>query len=442
MSVIKEDNVQMEDDLLFSRSEEIEEVIGNAPHWLVQWGISLVFFFFLILLIITWAVKYPDVLRARVVITTNPPPLKFIARASGNVQLLVSDGEHVKPPRILAVIKNTATYTDVLYLEEKLQHVDYRTVTPVLLQDMIDVANKSLQLGDLQEPFEQFIQNNKELFAYYKINFHTRQIEQLGKQINEYNKLNNNLKGQQDLHFKEYQMVRKRFDVDSILLDQNVLAELDVDKSRVHLIQQNRIHKNAEAAVINNTIQVAALKNRILELELEKGKQQEQLISALVKSFKTLKSNIARWKETYLLEASAAGTISFFQFWTNDQFVRKDDQVLSIIPHADRIIGKIEVPALGSGKIREGQQVYIHLDNYPSDQYGMLEGKVTSISLMPNNNTYMLNVSLPKKLSTTFKKQIGFKHEMQGRTEIVTEDLRFIQRIFYKMRSIGQGSTN
>ncbi len=51
------------------------------------------------------------------------------------------------------------------------------------------------------------------------------------------------------------------------------------------------------------------------------------------------------------------------------------------------------------------------------------------IAVIPDKEgNYFINVSLPKKLITSYNKEIAFKQEMLGSAEIITEDLRLIER--------------
>ena len=49
---------------------------------------------------------------------------------------------------------------------------------------------------------------------------------------------------------------------------------------------------------------------------------------------------------------------------------------------------------------------------------------------------YFVDVELPQKLITSYNKEIDFKQEMQGSAEIITEDLRLIERFFYQFREV------
>lgn len=79
----------------------------------------------------------------------------------------------------------------------------------------------------------------------------------------------------------------------------------------------------------------------------------------------------------------------------------------------------------------------IKLENYPDIEFGVLNGIVKNISLIPDSEgLYFVDVELPKKLITSYKKEIDFKQEMRGTAEIITEDLRLIERFFYQLKGI------
>lgn len=53
------------------RSPEVQEIIGKAPNNIIRWGITAIFFVMATLLFISWFIKYPDLLTAKVMITTT-----------------------------------------------------------------------------------------------------------------------------------------------------------------------------------------------------------------------------------------------------------------------------------------------------------------------------------------------------------------------------------
>jgi hypothetical protein len=66
-----------------------------------------------------------------------------------------------------------------------------------------------------------------------------------------------------------------------------------------------------------------------------------------------------------------------------------------------------------------------------------LNGKVSSISLVPNKEgNYLIDVELSKELITTYNKEIDFRQEMKGTANIITEDLRLMERFFYQLKDV------
>jgi len=102
-------------------SDEVQEIMGRIPGWVVRWGISVIFGIFVLLLGVTYFFRYPKVVTASIVLTTTNPPTDLIARSTGKVEhIFVENGRSVLPDELIAVLFNTADYRSVLRLEEVL----------------------------------------------------------------------------------------------------------------------------------------------------------------------------------------------------------------------------------------------------------------------------------------------------------------------------------
>jgi len=99
------------------------------------------------------------------------------------------------------------------------------------------------------------------------------------------------------------------------------------------------------------------------------------------------------------------------------------------------MIGKIDLPTAGAGKVKIGDQVNIQFDNYPHLQYGMVKGYVNNISKVPDDEYYMVEVELPTGLHTFYGNDIPFSQNMQGQAEILTDDLRILERVLNPIKS-------
>nr|MCU0341918.1 hypothetical protein [Spirosomataceae bacterium] len=87
------------------------------------------------------------------------------------------------------------------------------------------------------------------------------------------------------------------------------------------------------------------------------------------------------------------------------------------------------------------QKVLIKFQGYPFEEYGAVEGQIKSISQVPttDNLFFIAIVSLPNDLKSNSNKQLSYKSGMEASAEIITEDLRLVERIFYQLkRTLGQ----
>lgn len=117
-------------------------------------------------------------------------------------------------------------------------------------------------------------------------------------------------------------------------------------------------------------------------------------------------------------------------------FTESGKQLFSVVPENERLFAQAELPLTGSGKVKEGQEVNIKLENFPSEQFGLLRGKVTEISTLPADNKYRVKIEVENALTTTYHKALPFKQQLRGETEIITEDLRLLERVFYQFKSL------
>jgi len=162
------------------------------------------------------------------------------------------------------------------------------------------------------------------------------------------------------------------------------------------------------------------------------------LLKNVIQSFNQLKKAIKDWEYQYVLQSNINGKVAFLNYRYTNQTINQGDLVFTIIPSENSsFIAKLKTPAQNSGKIKVGQNVNIKLENYPDTEFGVLNGTVKNISLIPDKDgLYLIDVTLPKKLITSYNKQIDFKQEMRGSAEIITEDLRLIERFFYQFKEV------
>ena len=134
------------------RSEEVQDILSKVPHWMIRWGTVLIFAIIMMLFFVSWFLKYPDIVRTEVVITTNIPPEKIVAKTTGRIEaILVRDKEVTTGNTTLAIIENNANYKDVFVLKNCMEHFDLNGTTKFPFH-LLDNA----QLGDVENAYAIF----------------------------------------------------------------------------------------------------------------------------------------------------------------------------------------------------------------------------------------------------------------------------------------------
>lgn len=414
-----------------SHSVEIQDIIGTPPPWLLRAGAGYILFILLILLALSASIRYPDVLPASIIITTDPAPFTAVTRVSGPLQLMVQEGQVVKRGQIVGIIEDAAAYADVQMLAKSLASSSTRAI----------LANtySAQQLGSLQAPYEAFRKASSEYNQFELADEYRLQMRTLVSEVNAYEHLNRNLNSQQQLQKQELGLLGKRYTIDNSLLLDKVIAQTDMDASQRVLLQQKRSVVSSQATIIANTITATELRRRISELRAQQVERQQQLRLAQEQAKRTLSNAVAEWQHAHVIISRSPGRVALLKEWVAGQVVPAATSILSVLPPATTLTGHLRLPVNGSGKVLVGQRVNIMLHNYPSEQFGMLEGSIARVAPLPQSNAYAAVVQLPAHLITTYHHPIVFKQQLQGQAEVITEDLSLLQRVFYQFRGLWQG---
>lgn len=417
------------------RSEEVQEIMGNPPRWILRWGVTLLFAMVLVLLIGSYFYKYPEIIQSTVVINTENMPAVIVAKANGKLdEIFVEDKAFVEKNTPLASIENGALYKDVKLLQQKID-----TIKRLLIADAkLDYSlQENLVLGDIQPTYMSFTKALKDYEIYKETNFLAKKADGLKAQIGQYQKLCKKMLSQTSIYKEQLELVESQLKRDSSLLRTNAIAKSDWERSKNSYLQSKLSYENSKVSLDNTQITIAQMEQNLLEINQQSFEQRKLLLLSLQTAIDNLQNQINAWTKMYVLTTPISGKVTFVRFWSKNQNVEAGKDVFSVVPTAEsKIIGKIKLPIKGSGKVKEGQQVNIKLDNYPYLEYGLIIGKINSVSLMPSEDNYSVEVEFPNGLTTNYKKKLAFGQNMQGSAEIITEDIRLIERFIQPLRYI------
>ncbi len=414
-------------------SASAQEILGRAPGWLLRSGMSVIAGTAFLLLVLAAVVRYPDTITGRITVTGTNPPVSVVARQGGHLdQLLVREKQEVRKGALLGVIRSTADSAQAFKIQELL-----RSLQPLLADPQAQIEATlppSPALGPMQAPYTEFAT---------ALSFHTqlladtyaeKTVAVLRAQLDQKRDQTTQMKAQVQNIGREHEIARTKYERLRELQKRDSISVADLQEAERALLEQDRqqgtvrgTYMEGEIAVGDYEKQIAALLHTRTD-ELRKSRQ------ALIESMQKLQAAIDQWEMDYVLRAPVDGTVGFYDFWAGEQFVTAGKEVFIIAPQDSPLIGRVPVQALGAGKIRPGQTVRIHFDDFPYKEFGIATGQVDNVSLVAQKGVHLVSVRLESPLKTNYNRALPFRQEMMGEASIVIEDRSLLGRIFSEVR--------
>ena len=321
-------------------SEEVQEIMSKNPFWILRYGVIILLFIILTLVVGSWFYKYPDIIKANVIITSTNPPVTITARLTGNIdKIFVRNNQIVKAQTPLAVLHNTAKNEDILKLIALLNQWQTKKDRNIINEQFI--SGQYLSLGSIQPYYATFVNS-----------------------LNDYN---------------------------------NYLA-------------------------VKNCSQRRAIKYQL----------------SVKNAYEALIAQINVWKQNYLMITPIEGIVNQTGVSRNNQYVNTGEALFTIMPlHHTCPEGKALLPINGAGKVKIGQRVNVHINNFPDQEFGYLIGKIKSISnILNTDGYYVVEIEFPNGLVTSYGNSLPTTQQMMGTADIITADLRLIERFFMPVKKL------
>jgi HlyD family secretion protein len=418
-------------------SVEVQEILGYIPNWIIRWGITIIVSTILVILIGSWFIRYPDIITASIDITTHNPPVYLRAQSGGKLQhLLVNDQQKVIIEQYLAILENTSNYEHVLQVKGHLEIIRKRFTNPStdILSDL--TFNHDNLLGEQQAEYKSFLNSCREYLQFYNYGYFKTKLNSLRDQLRNTRQKNELLTHQLQILQREFDLIQQQYDRTKTLFGSNLISSAEWENAHSKLLQKQYGLEGMKITVTSAALQVAQLEQNILELEHDSLQTEKRLRSDLMQTCDRLFSQILYWEQKYVIKAPIDGIVSLGHYWSEGQNIKTGDNIFSVLPEKiSDLLGRIELPLHGSGKVKIGQMVNVKIINYPYTEYGMVRGIIQSKSMITEDDIYILKVSFPDNLTTNYGNSLPFSQKMKGEADIITDDLRLLERIFNQARS-------
>ncbi len=164
-----EPNNLSDDSLL--RSEELDEIIGRPPHWLIRWGISLFLLFALLILALCWFIHYPEFIATPVQVVGDHPPAPVAMPQTGAVRrVLIKEGARVDKGDTLFTWTATGRQKEEAVLSPASGNVEF--VAPVITSKIFPQFKVVIYISAVNYGFQLFSYVDAGQAAKIKIGSH------------------------------------------------------------------------------------------------------------------------------------------------------------------------------------------------------------------------------------------------------------------------------
>lgn len=421
-------------DNLELRSESVQDILTRPPHWMIRWGNTIVFIILLMILLMSYFIKYPEFVPAPIIVTSQNPPEKLLSRTNSKIEkIFIKDHQEVKKGDVLMILQSTANYSDVLKLKKIVDSISPNQIFNFPLSE-----TSKFKLGDLQSDYNSFAKAFQDERLFSRLKPYAPEDIATSQSLSESRGRIATLQQQLNLENAKFDLTKKNYERSQQLFNQGVIAKMELENERIKYLQAQQNVKSIMLSISQLEESLNNLNKTKSGVAINSEKDKINYSSQTLQLFEQLRKSLKQWEQNYLIISSTNGTVSFQQFLGENQFVKTDEAILSILPtNKEALVGRMSIPSINSGKVISGQKVLIKLDNYRYQEFGIVEGRVQNISLTPDDNgNYYVDVILPKGLKTSYNKTLTFDKELKGNAEIVTQDLRLIERFFYQIRKL------
>ena len=425
-----------EADKIELRSEELQEVLGAVPHWILRKGATILGLAILIIIAGSTVFKYPDTIAADITLTGIMPPADIVAKVSGKIdELLVEDNQMVIENEWLAIIENPVNTEDMFYLKN--------LIDTLQIDSLNKLPRKNLRLGNIQSLYSAFFSNLSDFTDFNRINYYPSKIKMNKERILQYEKQYERLVYQSGLVEKQFKIAKKQFERDSLLFENKVATLFELETAQNQYLQACISYENMRTSMSNMQLQIKQTEESLYDIEQQYIEKKNNFISQLLNNINQINAEIRSWEMNYVLTSPISGKVTFTKFWVKNQNIVGGETVFTVVPAGEpKLIGKATMPIARSGKVKPGQKVNIRFDNFPDAEFGTIKGIVKNISLIPTqiNDTYCYTVEIifPQELLTTYGKTLPFLPDMKGQADIITDDITVFRRLIMPIRQIWQ----
>lgn len=436
---IKKENLleeQIGQDEINQKSEVVQAIVDRMPTYWVKWVVLCVGILMGMVILLAFLIQYPDTVDGQISVTADIAPVRLVANSNGRIRLLQTNKVKLQRGDVISYLESGANYKHILWIDSILNRLNSNDSEKISLPD-------TMILGEVSSAYNAFMLSYFQYERVISTNIYATMRQKLQQQIQSDEFVIINLNDQMQLKKQILRTSTDQLRKDSVLLAAKGISEQEYHRQyNAHLsLQEARLNLQSNWQMKQS--EVARNQLEIQRILLEETETKEKAYSDFISRKNELSNSINLWKERYLQYSPVEGVLEYLGFWRNNSFVQTGQELFSIIPDKNDILGEVMIPSFGAGKVEIGQTANVKINNYPYDEYGLLKGVVESVSRITNKlktqkgdvDAYLVVISFPNGTVTNFGKTLPLDFESKGTAEIITKRKRLIERLFDNLKA-------
>lgn len=407
-------------------SEDLEEIIAKPPSSLLKWGISFIMITILMVLGLSFFIRYPEIVSVPMKFNTSNSPKALVSRIEGSLaKILVKEGVWIKENTDVAYLDCVADHHQVMMILSRLKNV--RTSQTISLDLQNIVSPTELKLGELQNSYQNFYLAYLNFKEVSKEGIFNKRINVAENEVKHINDQNLRIEEIYKLQKRELEMAEKEYAKYKLLADKKVISQIELEAKELLLLAKRQAIPQTENMMISNQTNRLIKSNHVIELNSEKLDEEKKFFQAL----NTFISDAEDWRKQYVLTSNIAGYLIYGDFLQDNQLVKAGEKLFFVNSKKDDYYGEVMIPQTHSSKVKTGQKVFIKVRGFPYQEYGYLNGQVAYLSEIPlKDSIFISKVTLKRSADDS---NIKLKPGMFADAEIVTEDQSIFKRLWFSL---------
>jgi len=309
-------------------SNEIDELISYSPHWFIRSGNAIFFIVLIVILSLTWLIKYPDIIIGTARLAAINAPKLVTTRIEGKLEKIKIHNEQiVEKDQPIAFLQSTGSHEDILELEKWINKVELIVLNDdlkIIMKRQIPLLNN---LGEIQSAYQEFQNVLRETQETFGNGYYKQKSLALTQDLALLSEVNGNATKQRQLVQNDFELQQIEYKAKESLAKDRIIAPLEFNQDKSKMLSKEQVMEQISAQLIINRITEHNKKKEILDLNKYVSDQKQLFRSALL----NLKSRVEDWIQRYIILAPVKGRVFFTSFLQENQLVSIGQNLFRII---------------------------------------------------------------------------------------------------------------